>query len=115
MKELEKMNDDRRVRLAIQRAQELLMRQAAESCQVGGKSLSGLYRRAEPTLSVTRQRRWRLWLPAAAVVLLVAVPLGLMASVGIGSVLPAPDGYVMNLYADRIDAIAAVNSLIYNL
>ena len=42
MKELEKMTDDRRVGLAMQRTREVLLRQATESCRVGGESLSEL-------------------------------------------------------------------------
>lgn len=115
MKNLEKLTDDRRVRLATQRAREALMRQAAESWSFGGEELAAFYRKAEPIRLDTREKRRRTWLRTAAVVVLVATALGLMVSFGMGRVQPVPDGYAMNLSADRANAIGSINYLIYNL
>ncbi len=115
MKELEKMTDDRRVGLAMQRTREVLLRQATESCRVGGESLSELYRRAEPMSYDTRKSRQRIWFRVAAPVVLVAVSLGLMASLGIGGVQPTPHGNAMNLSADRANAIVSINHLLEKL
>ena len=115
MKNLEKMTDDRSVRLATQRAQEVLMRQAVESWAVNGEELGSLYRRAVPIKLNTRKKRQQTWLHMAAVVVLVATTLGLMASLVIGSVQATPDGYAMNLSADRTGAVVSINHLVYNL
>lgn len=91
------------------------MRQAAESWTMDGDLLSGLYRQAEPMLLGTKKSRRCMWFLVAAVVVLVAVPLGFGASLGIDAVHPVPHGNAMNLSADRARAIVSINQLVEKL
>ena len=113
MKRPEKKNESRRADVGLRRAQKVLSQQAAAHWQFTAEELDGLYRQSGAVQLDTR-RMWRLTkLRIAAVVVLVALLLGLITSLGISQVRPAPDGYTMNREADRAGSIVIIDSIVY--
>ena len=113
MKRPEKKNESHRADLGLRQAEIALSQQAAEHWQFTAEELDGLYRQSGAVQLDTR-RMWRLTkLRTAAVVVLVALLLGLMTSLGISCVRPAPDGYTMNREADRAGSIVLIDSFVY--
>lgn len=108
------MIERHRMWVTLQRARETFGQGAAERWQIGDEELSRLYRQAE-ALSLDTRREWRRARFCTAVVtVLVALLVGLVASLGISCVRPAPDGYAMNREADRAVSIVLIDSLVYN-
>lgn len=108
-----KKNESHHADLGLRRAPKALSQQAAEHWQYTAEELDGLYRQSGAVQLDTRRIWRRTRLRTAAVVVIVALLLGLMTSLGISQVRPAPDGYTMNREADRAGSIVIIDSIIY--
>ena len=114
MKILDNMIENYKTWVALRRAHETFVQEAAKHRQITDEELSRLYRQTEALPPAASQVRRDARLRAAVVALLVALPLSLVISFGISCVRPATDGYAMNMGADRADAVVKIDNMIRN-
>ena len=115
MKKREKKNVKNRVSRALQLSSADLRQQAAAGWQITDKELRELCHQAVTLPIDARRGRRHTRLRVAAVVVLVFLPLGLVASSVAARLQPHPDGYKMNLGADRSMSVVSISCLMQNL
>jgi hypothetical protein len=106
---------DERFEQMLSRVRDRNGRLAKERCLYTREELCERMGNAARSAEDSSAERRRGWLRMALLVVLAVMPLAVAASVTVYRAQPEPDGYVMNIGADRAEMVVSIERVLINI